>query len=99
MGRTVTEPSSSANDHDLIGFGRPPVQEVALAVQFGSEVIDLEVFACFSEATRDQLPGREYQPRLPPMEELFDLPRALPDFGFAFGTSFALPRAWLVSAD
>jgi hypothetical protein len=88
-----------AADHELVSFSRPPVQEVALALQFSEQVVDLELFAAFSSAVRAELPHRDYQPPLPPMDELFDMPRPMPSFQMTFDPSFALPRTWFISAD
>jgi uncharacterized protein (TIGR04255 family) len=95
----VASSTSRAADHDLVSYASPPVEEVALALQFKAQVVDLEVFATFTTAVRDRLPKRDYKPPLPPMEELFDLRRAAPNFSMTFDPSFALPRIWFISSD
>lgn len=70
-----------------------------MALQFTAQVVDLDVFAAFSTAVRDELPKRAYQPPLPPMEELFDMPRGVPSFQMTFDAGFSLPRVWFISAD
>ena len=78
-------------------FAAPPVNEVALALQFSEPVVDLDVLADFSRALRADFPDRQQQPPLPKMSEpvgLFSPPQLQIEFGLT-----SLPRTWLLSAD
>lgn len=89
----------SRSQHDLVNFDRPPVAEVALTVQFAQDVADLDVFAQFASAVKDELPVRETQPVLLPMSETFGvLPLAPPVLRFDPPFT-SLPRTWFLSAD
>jgi uncharacterized protein (TIGR04255 family) len=94
--------AASAQLSDLVTFGRPPVNEVYLAVQFGGEVSD-EVFALgdFWPRIREEFPHFERQPALPRVEEKFEVPPVSSGtvFPFQFGTGAPPQRYWFVSAD
>jgi uncharacterized protein (TIGR04255 family) len=80
-----------------ISFDRPPVTEVAYAVQFKGQAIDLEVLGGIAANVKGGFPRREQHPPLPPMVEDFGLPPASPQI--VFQTAPDLPRTWFVSAD
>jgi uncharacterized protein (TIGR04255 family) len=91
--------SSFSNGHDdlfSVNFERPPVVEVACAVQFAGPLVDDQsALNGFWPRIREKYPNLVMQPALPPMRE---------DFGPASGVSFQLlgqisPRYWLASAD
>lgn len=80
-----------------VTFAAPPVNEVALALQFSEPVVDLDVLADFSRALRATFPDRQQQPPLPKMSEpvgLFSPPPLQIEFGLT-----SLPRTWLLSED
>jgi uncharacterized protein (TIGR04255 family) len=84
---------------DLISFGRPPVSEVVLGVQFSEPVVDLDVLATFVLRTRGELPGREQHDPLATVEETFAATPAPRRIQLRVVPGFVLPRAWFISAD
>ncbi len=84
---------------ELVSFERPPVQEVALSMQFERDTFGLEAFGRFALATHDQLPERQQHPVLPPMAETFD-PAPLPlAVQIRLEPATGLPRTWFLTAD
>jgi hypothetical protein len=79
----------------LPSFREPPLEEVALAVQFQPNAIDLVSAARIAEAVRDRLPRREEQPGRPPMSEDF----APPTESSPFHASGLLARMARVSSN
>ncbi|MBI5103868.1 MAG: TIGR04255 family protein [Solirubrobacterales bacterium] len=75
------------------------MNEVALTVQFAQPVIDLDALGLFGARVRKQLPGRQAQPLLPPMEETFDLMPPAPGFEIRFDNAPLVPRTWFLSPD
>lgn len=64
---------------ELPTFRKPPVVEVALAVQWEAPRLDALQIATFGHAVHDDYPIREEQVARPPMQEEFGIPeRALP---------------------
>ena len=94
------EPSASdQSEYDLVFFEHAPVQEVALSVQFAPETFDIEAIGRFAHDTRDELPGRQRQPALPPMVESFEKVTAPPSMEIRLEPLTVLPRMWFPSAD
>lgn len=56
---------------DLASYSRPPVVEVALAVQFEPATVTTLDVGMFREGIRSEFPAYEEQPARPPMEEVF----------------------------
>ena len=84
---------------DLISFGRPPVTEVVLGVQFSEPVVDLDVLAAFGLQVKRELPGREQQDPLPSVEETFAPATPARRIQLRVVPAHVLPRIWFVSAD
>jgi uncharacterized protein (TIGR04255 family) len=84
---------------DLISFGRPPVSEVVLGVQFSEPVVDLDVLANFGLRVKGELPGREQHEALATVEESFAATPAPRRIQLRVVPGFVLPRAWFISAD
>jgi hypothetical protein len=84
---------------DPVTFARPPVAEVALAVQLDRPVVDLDVLAEITPRVRSEFPRREQHPPLPPMTEDFPVPPRAPGIQVEFATEFALPRSWFINQD
>jgi uncharacterized protein (TIGR04255 family) len=80
-----------------ITFDRPPVNEVALAIQFSAPLIDVEVLGALTTRIKQAYPGRQQQPPLPRMQEPTGLlnPPQIEIQPFFPG----LPRTWFVTAD
>lgn len=91
------EAQLSVSVEDPVTFDRPPVGEVALAVQFAQPATDDSLtLGAFWPRVRDEYPSVETQPPLPPMSEDFG-PPGLPSVSFQLvGPS---SRYWLLSAD
>lgn len=94
---SVASVAQTADDAP-VNFERPPVAEVAMAVQFAAEVA-AEGFALnqFWPRIRDRYPKLSAQPALPPMREDFG-----PNPGVAFqllGGPVLPSRYWFVSQD
>lgn len=80
--------------HQLVTFDKPPVEEVAFAVQLTEAQLAVEDFAAIGGVLRDELPVRQVQPSLPRMADPVQGPV------FTFGpVNVSLPRFWFVSAD
>ena len=88
-----------SSEHDLVRFLKPPVGEVALAIQFAGEVVDLEVLADFRQSIKADFPQHEQQPALPRMQESFDAPPEVPNLQIRFSSPTALPRTWFLTKD
>jgi uncharacterized protein (TIGR04255 family) len=84
-------------DPQPITFGRPPVNEVALAIQFSAPLIDVEVLGALTTRVKQDYPGRQQQPPLPRMQEPTGLlnPPQIEIQPFFPG----LPRTWFVTSD
>lgn len=77
-------------------FAKPPLEEVALAVQFQPQAIDIMTTAQFSQAFADEFPRQEEQAARPPMTEEFPVgPR--PPFRLELIATPPLPRLWFLS--
>jgi uncharacterized protein (TIGR04255 family) len=92
-------PHETASVDDLVSFGRPPVSEVVLGVQFSEPVVDLEVLATFGLRVKGELPGREQHEPLATVEETFAAPPAPRRIELRIVPGFVLPRTWFISAD
>jgi uncharacterized protein (TIGR04255 family) len=75
------------------------VGEVVLTVQFDRDLVDLDVLAAFTNVVREELPGMERQPVMPPVRESFDVPQMPPQFEITIDPSYSLPRTWFISSD
>lgn len=85
-------------DLDLVSFEHPPVQEVALCVQFPTNTFGLESFGAFATATKASLPIRQNQLVLPQITEAFDdIPTATPPFQLRLEPATTLPRIWFMN--
>jgi uncharacterized protein (TIGR04255 family) len=80
-----------------VTFDTPPVNEVALALQFAEPSVDLEVLGLLAGTLKEMFPVREQQPPLPPLSESPGH-LALPNFELRFGV-MSLPRTWFLSTD
>lgn len=92
-------PGEQWSEHDLLTFERPPVQEVALSMQFAPETFDLETIGRFARDLHDALPERQRQPVLPRMVETFERATAPTSVQINFEPLTALPRTWFLSTD
>ena len=82
-----------------VNFDRPPVAEVALAVQFAAPVADeATILGRFWPKIQDQFPIVETQPALPPMSEDFSS-APQPQVMFQMFSGSPAPRYWLQTAD
>jgi uncharacterized protein (TIGR04255 family) len=90
----------AADEHlRLPSFRKPPLEEVALAVQFQPNAIDLLRAARIADAVRDRLPRREEQPGRPPMAEDFGPQPQEPPFQIEVLPGAPMPRLWFLSED
>jgi uncharacterized protein (TIGR04255 family) len=80
-----------------VSFRDPPVTEVAFAIQFGADVVDLELLGDIAAAVRDEFPARSTQPALAPIAEDFGLLPPAPTVILQMGPQ--LPRSWFSSSD
>lgn len=85
-------------DFQPITFEDPPVNEVALALQFDRAVIDLEVLGLLAGKLKSDFPIQQPQTPVPPMEEPVD-PQGGQQFQVQFGVPGSLPRTWFLSVD
>jgi uncharacterized protein (TIGR04255 family) len=84
---------------DLISFDRPPVVEVALAVQFEPNTVSALQAALFRKRVLADLPEYQEQIARPPIEEDFSPPGLRPPISFELLTAPPSPRYWLLSRD
>jgi uncharacterized protein (TIGR04255 family) len=83
----------------LPSFRRPPVSEVALAVQFDGPAWPAPLLGLFWEKVRDELPAIQEHPPLPPISEALESTPPAPSFQIQLIDQVAMPRYWLVSSD
>jgi uncharacterized protein (TIGR04255 family) len=83
----------------LPSFRNPPLEEVALAVQFQPGAIDYLHVARLAESLRERFPRREEQPGRPPMREDFEPPVLRPPFEIEVIQGAPTPRFWLLSEE
>src|SRR3954469_22670112 len=81
-----------------VTFRRPPVAEVALAVQFDAPVVDVEILGQLVTRLKSEFPDREQQPALPPMVEPTGLLNP-PQIELQFGPMPVFGRTWLLTTD
>lgn len=78
--------------YDLVSFDRPPVQEIAFAVQLSGSQLSLEVMVDIGRALKPSFPVQQLQPALPRMMQ-----PGVQSFSVSVGAP--LPRFWFVSED
>lgn len=83
---------AETNPLDLVSFDRPPVQEIAFAVQLLSSQLSLESMVDIGRALKPLFPVQQLQPALPRMME-----PGRQSFSISVGAP--LPRFWFVSED
>ena len=90
---------SSSRPSDLPDFGKPPLAEVVLSLQFESlaGLTSAHVGLLWGRY-RDRLPQIEEHPPLPPASESFD-PPSPPRVEVAFGDKAPVPRVWFVNEE
>jgi uncharacterized protein (TIGR04255 family) len=100
LARTDAPRDDSESEIDEpVTFLSPPVNEVALSVQFeGTAIDEFDVLAKYWPAIRADFPNHDKQPPLLPIGEDFDRP---PRQGVQLGmfTAPPVPRYWFISAD
>jgi uncharacterized protein (TIGR04255 family) len=84
---------------ELASYSRPPVAEVALAVQFDPGTLTALDVATFRESIRNDFPKYEEQMARPPMEEVFDPVIGGPQFRVELLNAPAIPRIWFLNED
>ena len=77
-------------------FAKPPLEEVALAIQFQPQAIDTLTAAQFSQLIADGFPKQEEQPARPPINEEF-FEGSQPPFRFEVIPMPSMPRFWFLS--
>ena len=80
-------------------FENPPIDEVALAVQFDPQTVDSMVAARFRDALKEDFPKRNEQVARPPMGEDFVTPPGGPPVRFEVLGIPSMPRFWFLSGD
>lgn len=92
--------STSTRPADLPDYERPPIDEVAIGVQFPAidGFNDLHV-GLFYARVREDYPRAESRPRVDSPIETFTGETPLPAFTFQFQMERPKGRAWLISAD
>lgn len=77
---------------ELVSFQRPPVEEVALAVQLVDPVFSFDQLVLLDQQLRETYPLKEFQPQLGRMA-------INPEPLFQFGQASAMPRIWWLTKD
>lgn|SRR5574341_1254854 len=93
----VNVASSAAFSH-LPKYGKPPVVEVAIGVQFEDCGFQPVHFGLLYEVLRDRFPLPEYHMPLPSVVELFDAAGA-PRSSMSIESEFPIGRCWYQSED
>lgn len=88
----------AADSVRLPSFRKPPLEEVALAVQFQPNAFDYLRMGRVAEAVQDLLPRRQEQPGRPPMREDFG-PQVRPPFELQLLSAAPPPRLWFLNED
>lgn len=94
--RSIPASTSSGTVVELPNYSRPPVVEVALAVQFDADTVDSLVAGTFRAQVRGEFPGYEEQPARPPMEEVFEPQIGGPPFRVEMLSGAPKPRLWFL---
>ena len=84
---------------DIVHYSRPPVIEVALAVQFKPGTLTALDAATFRGSIRDTYPTYEEQPPRPPVEEVFDPVIGGIPFRFEVVDAPQMNRVWFLTED
>jgi uncharacterized protein (TIGR04255 family) len=84
---------------ELASYSKPPVAEVALAVQFEPGTLTALDVATFRESIREAFPKYEEQIARPPMEEIFDPVIGGLPFRVELLNAPAIPRVWFLNED
>ena len=80
-------------------FAKPPLQEVALAIQFQPQAVDILTSAEFGRLLAEAFPRQEEQPGRPPMTEDFAKPvQGQPPFRLEVMPALPPYRLWFLSA-
>jgi uncharacterized protein (TIGR04255 family) len=85
-------------ENDSPNFSRPPVVEVALAVQFDEGAVSTLTAAGFRNTLLSRFPKLEERPSGPPMEESFEVAEQVP-FKFELLGAPPTPRFWFLNDD
>jgi uncharacterized protein (TIGR04255 family) len=89
---------ASLQEH-IVNFKRPPIAEVALAVQFAESVTDdTTTLSKFWPTVLADFPDVEPQPPLPPLAETFEVP-APPNISFKVLGGPQASRYWFLGAE
>ncbi len=94
--------ASEANvspEPDFISVTRPPVVEVALAVQFEPNTVNALQAAQLRSKITDKFPEYEQQVARPPLMEDFSPAASRPPVSFEFITTQPMQRFWFLSRD
>lgn len=92
------EASSSPHEQSPVTFRDPPVIEVALSIQFeGAVTHAAQTLGEFWPRIRDEFPGLQEQPALPPQREEFGVVGGGPQLEVMMQAP--PPRYWFVSSD
>jgi uncharacterized protein (TIGR04255 family) len=83
----------------LLTFERPPVVEVALAVQFEPNTVSALHAALFRARIRDEFPAYEEQVARPPMQETFTLEASPPPISVQLIPGSPGNRYWFLTPD
>ena len=84
---------------ELLTLSRPPITEVALAVQLEPGTIGALDVSHFHSSVLAKYPKDEHQPARPPMEESFEQPTEGPQFRFEVMAAPPMPRFWFLNDD
>lgn len=87
------------NTVELVTFIHPPIDEVALAVQFAPQTVDFMQASHFRDGLKNRFPTRQEHQARPPMSEDFTDPAERPQVQFEVLNVPSMPRFWFVSAD
>lgn len=91
--------SDPLGEYEFVSFSEPPVNEVALSIQFGPETFDLATYGLFVHRLREAYPDVQRQPVLPPIVETFDQLPGIPSINIQFADPAAMPRLWLITKE
>lgn len=95
----MTKQHQHTSAFDQVAFARPPLTEVALALQVGAGSISIETAGEFVGRLKDAYPKRQQQPLALPMEETFDQIPGVNLFDLQLNPHPFFGRTWLLNED
>lgn len=95
----MTKQHPHTSEFDQVAFARPPLTEVALALQVAAGSISIETAGEFVRSLKGAYPKQQQQPLAAPMEETFDQIPGVNLFDLQLNPQQFFGRTWLLNED